>query len=74
MEAARMPSKLIVILAMLLSVLNIAVLCVNSSQQSKAVTAGASYQDLIQDADFTRAVKSIAEACTVNIDIAKLRC
>jgi hypothetical protein len=30
------------------------------------------YQDLVQDPDFTRAVKSIAQDCKVNVDIAKL--
>jgi hypothetical protein len=32
------------------------------------------YQDLVQDPDFTRAVKSIAQDCKVNVDIAKLVC
>ena len=31
-----------------------------------------SYQDLLRDPDFTRAVKTIAEQCSVNVDIAKL--
>jgi hypothetical protein len=33
-----------------------------------------SYQDLLRDPDFTRAVKTIAERCRVNVDIAKLKC
>jgi hypothetical protein len=33
-----------------------------------------SYQDLLRDPDFTRAVKSIAEQCRVNVDIARLKC
>jgi hypothetical protein len=33
-----------------------------------------SYQDLMRDPDFTRAVKTIAEQCSVNVDIAKLKC
>ena len=33
-----------------------------------------SYQDLLRDPDFTRAVKTIAEQCSVNVDIAKLKC
>jgi hypothetical protein len=31
-----------------------------------------SYQDLLRDPDFTRAVKTIAEQCSVNVD--KLKC
>jgi hypothetical protein len=30
-----------------------------------------SYQDLLRDPDFTRAVKTIAKQCSVNVDIAK---
>jgi len=33
-----------------------------------------SYQELTNDADFTRAVKAIAQECKVNIDLAKLTC
>jgi hypothetical protein len=33
-----------------------------------------SYEDLLRDPDFTRAVKSIAEQCRVNVDLAKLSC
>ena len=33
-----------------------------------------SYQELVRDPDFTRAVKSIAQDCKVNVDIAKLVC
>ena len=33
---------------------------------------GMSYQDLLRDPDFTRAVKTIAEQCSV--DVAKLKC
>jgi hypothetical protein len=31
-------------------------------------------QDLLRDADFTSAVKSIIGNCRVNIELAKLRC
>lgn len=44
------------------------------SQPSKAPVRGMSYQDLLRDPDFTRAVKTIAEQCSVNVDIAKLKC
>ena len=39
-----------------------------------AAVRGMSYQDLLRDPDFTRAVKTIAEQCSVNVDIAKLKC
>jgi len=41
---------------------------------SRAAVGGMSYQDLMRDPDFTRAVKSIAEQCSVNVDIARLKC
>jgi hypothetical protein len=58
----------------LLSVLNAIVLVLNLSQPSRAAVRGMSYQDLLRDPDFTRAVKTIAEQCSVNVDIAKLTC
>jgi hypothetical protein len=33
-----------------------------------------SYEDLLRDSDSTRAVKTIAEQCSVNVDLAKLKC
>jgi hypothetical protein len=54
----------------LLTVLNVMALSINFSQQSSAAAGGVSYQQLMGDPDF----KSIAEACTVNVDIAKLKC
>jgi len=58
----------------LLSALNLIALILNLSQVSRAAVGGMSYQDLLRDPDFTRAVKSIAEQCTVNVDIARLKC
>jgi hypothetical protein len=58
----------------LLSALNVIALVLNLSQVSRAAVGGMSYQDLLRDPDFTRAVKSIAERCTVNVDIARLKC
>jgi hypothetical protein len=55
-----------------LSALNAVALVLNLSQSSKAPVHGMSYQDLLRDPDFTRAVKTIAEQCSV--DIAKLKC
>jgi hypothetical protein len=58
----------------ILLLLNILTLGANLSQQSRAATGGMSYQELMSDPNFVRAVKSIAEACTVNVDVAKLKC
>jgi hypothetical protein len=57
-----------------LSALNLVALAVNLSQPSRAAVRGMSYQDLLRDPDFTRAVKTIAEQCNVNVDLAKLKC
>ncbi len=57
-----------------LSLLTAIALVVNLSQSSKAAVGGMSYQDLVNDPDFTRAVKSIVESCKVNVDIAKVNC
>ena len=58
----------------LLTALNIAALIVNLSQPSRAAGTGMSYQDLMRDPEFTRAVKTIVQECRVNVDIAKLSC
>jgi len=58
----------------LLSGLNAVALFVNLSWPSRAAVGGMSYQDLMRDPDFTDAVKSIAQECKVNVDIAKLSC
>lgn len=67
-------TKIVWITACLLSALNAVVLVLNLSQPSMAAVRGMSYQDLLRDPDFTRAVKTIAEQCSVNVDIAKLKC
>jgi len=67
-------SRFLMPLLCLLSALNVIALVLNLSQVSRAAVGGMSYQDLLRDPDFTRAVKSIAEQCTVNVDIARLKC
>jgi hypothetical protein len=52
----------------------IATLVANLSQPSRAAVSGMSYQELMQDPDFTRAVKTVVQDCRVNVDIAKLSC
>jgi hypothetical protein len=72
MRARTLP--IVLVLLCLLSGLNAIALIVNLSQPSRAAVGGMSYQELMRDPDFTRAVKSIAQDCKVNVDIAKLVC
>ena len=65
---------IVLMLLCLLSGLNAIVLIINLTQPSRAAVGGMSYQDLMRDLDFARAVKSIAQECSVNVDIAKLIC
>jgi hypothetical protein len=68
-------TKIVLIaLLCLLSALNAVALVLNLSQPARAAVGGMSYQGLLRDPDFTRAVKTIAEECSVNVDIAKLKC
>jgi hypothetical protein len=72
-----MPRKImtaLVVLLCLLTALNVSGFILNLSLPSRAAVAGMSYQDLMRDPDFTRAVQSIAQECNVNVDIAKLTC
>jgi hypothetical protein len=69
-----MSRKAIFAILCLLSALNVIALAINVSLPSKAAVGGMNYQDLMRDPDFTRAVKSIAQECKVNIDVAKLAC
>jgi hypothetical protein len=64
----------LVVVLCLLSGLNAIALIINLSQPSRAAVGGMSYEDLVHDSDFTRAVKSVAQACKVNVDIGKLVC
>jgi hypothetical protein len=64
----------LVVLLCLLTALNVGGLVLNFSLPSRAAVAGMSYQDLVRDPDFTRAVQSIAQECKVNVDLAKLTC
>ena len=66
-----MSHKAIAILSLLTAV-NVIVLVLNISPTARAAIAGASYKELINDADFTRAVKSVIETCRVNVDVARV--
>ena len=70
----RMTRRTLIAIVCLLSALNVIALAVNVSLPSRAAVGGMSYQELVSDPDFTRAVKSIAEQCSVNVDIARLKC
>ena len=74
MRARTLPIVLALLCLLLISGLNAIALIVNLSQPSRAAVGGLSYQELVRDPDFTRAVKSIAQDCKVNVDIAKLVC
>jgi hypothetical protein len=65
---------IVIALVCLLSGLNVIALIFNLSHPSKAAVGGMSYQELMRDPDFARAVKSIVQNCKVNVDIARLSC
>src|SRR5262249_54268900 len=71
---AKMLDRAMLAILFLLSALNVITLAVNFSQQSRAGTARMSYQQLMSDPDFVRAVESVAEACRVNVHLAKVKC
>jgi hypothetical protein len=66
-----MSHKAIAILSLLTAV-NVIVLVLNVSPTARAAIAGASYKELINDADFIRAVKSVIETCRVNVDVGRV--
>ena len=67
-------TAIVLVTLCLLSALNAGALILNLSQPARAAVRGMSYQDLLRDPDFTRAVKTIAEQCNVNVDLGKLKC
>jgi hypothetical protein len=67
-----MSYKVVMATLCFLTVLNIMVLVISFSLPSKATTP--SYQEMINDPNFTRAVKTIIEQCRVNVDIARVQC
>jgi hypothetical protein len=69
-----MSFRAMIAILFLLSALIVIASDVKLSQQAKAATGGMSYQALMSDPEFIRAVKSIVETCSVNVDIAKLKC
>jgi hypothetical protein len=65
----QMSRKAIIATLGLLAALNILGVAVDLSRASKAATP--SFQELIDNPDFARAVKAIAEQCRVNVDIGR---
>jgi hypothetical protein len=66
-------SKIIATLSVV-SALNLIALAANLSIPARAAGSGSNYQDLVNDKDFVRAVKSIVESCAINLDIDKVKC
>ena len=64
----------ILILLLAATALNVAILLVDLSFSSRAAVANMDYGALVKDADFKKAVQSIVEACSVNMNIAQVRC
>ena len=69
-----MAARMIMVLVCLATALNVGILIVNLSSSSVASVAGMDQQALTRDPDFVQAVQSIVQACSVNVDIAKVRC
>jgi hypothetical protein len=69
-----MASKTALVLMCLLTALNVGIVMLNTSAPSRAAVGGMTYQDLINDPDFARAVKTVASTCKVNVDLGTLRC
>ena len=53
---------------------NVAILLADLSLSSRAAVASMDYSALVKDADFRKAVQSIVEACSVNMNLAQIRC
>jgi hypothetical protein len=70
---SRRTMNILVILCSL-SALNVITLVLNLSQPTRAAVGGMSYQDLLRDPDFTRAVKSITEQCKIDAVVSTLKC
>jgi hypothetical protein len=69
-----MPGRIVVVMLCLISALNLIAFAAAVSIPSRAAMGGLTYQELVRDSDFTRAVKTIAQLCAVNVDIGKLQC
>jgi hypothetical protein len=69
-----MSRRTLLVLVCLATTLNVGILILNLSSKSVASIAGLDQQTLTKDPDFVGAVRAIVEACSVNVDIAKVKC
>ena len=67
-------SRRLKVALVVLTVLNAMALAVNISLPTKAAVGAKSYEDLLDDPDFTLAVQAVVEKCKLNLDVAKLQC
>ena len=67
-------SRKAVAVILVLTTFSVGVLILNVSSEARGALTGASYKDLINDRNFTHAVKSVIEACRVNVDLARVFC
>ena len=67
-------SRRVMMILVGLTALNAVALTINVSLPLRAAVGGKTYNDLISDPDFTRAVQSIVQKCRVNVDIATVVC
>jgi hypothetical protein len=69
-----MSRKTALVLMCLLTALNVGIVMLNTSMPSRAAIGGMTYQELVNDPDFVRAVKVVVSTCNVNVDVATLKC
>ena len=66
--------RMLLVFICLATALNVGILVLNLSSKSAADVAGLDQQGLLKDSDFVGAVRAIVEACSVNVDTAKVKC
>lgn len=69
-----MRRRTFLILLSLAALVNVVALAVNLSLPSNAAVGTKNYRQLAADPEFQRAVRSVVEACNVNVDIGKIKC
>ena len=69
-----MSRRMLLGLVCLATALNVGILILNFSSPSVANVAGVDQHALLKDRDFVRAVQAVVQACSVNVDIAKIKC
>jgi hypothetical protein len=72
-EETKMSRTVAIGLCLLLSI-NLAVLALNLSRPSQAAVAGLKAKELDADPDFVIAVKAIVNKCSLNINLAAVKC